>query len=241
MNFVFVGQNVLGGRALDGMLARGLRPQLVVTRPRNNYHNLVEDISKDNNLCLASTFNINQDRQLISRIKNLNPSVIFCCSWGQRIGASLLSLPPRGWVNFHPSYLPAYRGPCPIEWQLIDGIDTGGGSAHFMTLEFDAGPIITQRRMPISPNDNSETMRHKCGSVLGELAAECYQLLLADPDLAGTPQDEACASYDGPPEYPRTSGRGIAAFIHWIRGLSPYRAFGVLKSRASDRHHHKGS
>ncbi|HEY9285119.1 MAG TPA: formyltransferase family protein [Pyrinomonadaceae bacterium] len=224
MNFVFVGQNILGGRALAGMVARGVIPQLVVTRPPNDYANLVEQTTKEKCLRLALTSNINLDYELISQVKDLNPQVIFCCSWGQRIGPDLLRLPPLGWVNFHPSYLPAYRGPCPIEWQLIEGLNMGGCTAHFMTSKFDAGPIIKQIRVPISEGDDGETLRHKCGEVIGEIAAECHRLLTDNPRLAGVPQDESLASYAGPREAARIINWGMPArrVIDWVRGLSPY-------------------
>lgn len=224
MKYIFVGQNILGGLTLRGLIAKDYRPLLVITRPENDYQNLVMEISKHETLPCLVTADINGDHSLIQEIKGLQLDIALCCSWGARIKEQLLSLPRLGWVNFHPSYLPAYRGPRPIEWQLINGEDWGGCTAHFMTSEFDKGPIILQEPLRIALRDNGETLRVKCGEVMGRLAPRCMELLAEQPSFEGVDQDESSASYAPPRENYRTINWKMPAhkINDLVRGLSPF-------------------
>ncbi len=47
----------------------------------------------------------------------------------------------KGVINIHPGILPMYRGCNCVEWAIYNN-DYVGNSAHFMTKNYDAGPII---------------------------------------------------------------------------------------------------
>ena len=56
---------------------------------------------------------------------------------------------PQGIINIHPSLLPKYRGPAPIEAALLNGDTELGVSVMKITAEMDAGPIYYQERLEI--------------------------------------------------------------------------------------------
>ncbi len=56
----------------------------------------------------------------------------FCRQWPQRI------------INIHHSFLPAFVGARPYEQALRAGVKLIGATAHYVTEELDAGPIIEQ-------------------------------------------------------------------------------------------------
>jgi len=224
MKFVFVGQNILGGSVLRALLAKALYPALIITRKPNDYPNLVEETCRVWDIPCEQVADIKTDNWTMHKLADIEPSIVFCCSWGNRIEQRLLDLPERGWINLHPSYLPKYRGPRPIEWQLIHGEKWGGGTAHFMTTQFDAGPIISQRKIRISKHDNGETMRKKCGEVLGQLAIECHRRLTAKTHIHVIHQEDEEASYAPERERVRPiNWEARAADIYnLVRGLSPF-------------------
>jgi hypothetical protein len=47
--------------------------------------------------------------------------VFIVASYGKIIPDDILALPKKGTLNVHPSLLPLYRGPSPIESVLLDG------------------------------------------------------------------------------------------------------------------------
>ncbi len=63
--------------------------------------------------------------------------------------------------NVHPSLLPAFAGAHPIEDAWEWGVKTSGVSIHFVTEELDAGPIVLQRAVDITPDDTFESFERK--------------------------------------------------------------------------------
>lgn len=63
----------------------------------------------------------------------------------------------RGCVNLHPAFLPWGRGWHTPTWAILDGTPIGA-SLHYMTPELDAGDIIDQQRVVVSPKDTAHTL-----------------------------------------------------------------------------------
>ena len=79
---------------------------------------------------------------------------------------SLLYIPPdyKGRViNIHPSLIPAFSGEgyygSKIHKAAIDaGVKTSGCTIHFADDNYDSGPIILQRAVPVLDDDTPETL-----------------------------------------------------------------------------------
>jgi phosphoribosylglycinamide formyltransferase-1 len=74
---------------------------------------------------------------------------------------------PDRWVgrtiNIHPALLPEFGGKGLYgmrvhEAVLAAGRKTSGCTVHFVTPEYDAGPVILQRTCPVLPEDTPETL-----------------------------------------------------------------------------------
>jgi phosphoribosylglycinamide formyltransferase-1 len=61
-------------------------------------------------------------------------------------------------LNIHPSLLPDLRGLHTHERALAAGRAEHGCTVHLVSAELDAGPIVAQARVPILPDDDSETL-----------------------------------------------------------------------------------
>jgi methionyl-tRNA formyltransferase len=88
-------------------------------------------------------------------------------AYGKLIPERLLSVPPRGFVNLHPSLLPRHRGPSPIQWALVCGDRSTGVTTMQLDEGMDTGPILLQERIPIEDHDTAETLSPR----LAELGA----------------------------------------------------------------------
>jgi methionyl-tRNA formyltransferase len=110
-------------------------------------------------------------------------------AFGRLIPAELLSLPPRGFVNVHPSLLPRHRGPSPIQWTLVCGDRSTGVTTMQLDEGMDTGPILLQRRHEIHPKDTAELLSPKLAELGAELLVETLDRLGAG-DLEPTPQPE---------------------------------------------------
>ncbi|EOD1042608.1 bifunctional UDP-4-amino-4-deoxy-L-arabinose formyltransferase/UDP-glucuronic acid oxidase ArnA [Citrobacter farmeri] len=95
------------------------------------------------------------------RIGQLAPDVIFSFYYRHLISDAILALAPAGAFNLHGSLLPKYRGRAPLNWVLVNGESETGVTLHRMVKRADAGAIVAQQRVAISPDDTAFTLHHK--------------------------------------------------------------------------------
>ncbi|MEZ4558302.1 MAG: formyltransferase family protein [Caldilineaceae bacterium] len=76
---------------------------------------------------------------------------------------SLLAVPRHGFLNMHPSLLPAYRGPAPLFWQLRDGVAKTGVTIHWMDASFDTGALAAQAPVTLPNGAGGPRSRHAHG------------------------------------------------------------------------------
>ncbi|MEK7576521.1 MAG: methionyl-tRNA formyltransferase [Patescibacteria group bacterium] len=76
-------------------------------------------------------------------------------AYGKILPSWLLELPRFGTINIHPSLLPKFRGPSPIQNALLAGEKTTGVSIMLMDKDIDHGPILALQQIPI---DNTDTI-----------------------------------------------------------------------------------
>lgn len=94
----------------------------------------------------------------VEEIKALNPDVIVVAAYGKFLPSDVLSVPPHGCVNIHPSLLPMYRGPSPVAAALLDGQAETGVSLMLLDEGMDTGPIIAVEKAPIAPRDTADAL-----------------------------------------------------------------------------------
>jgi methionyl-tRNA formyltransferase len=127
------------------------------------------------------------------RLSALAPDLVIVSNFGEVLGRSLLSIPRHGFVNYHPSLLPRYRGPTPFEHILLGGDEESGITWHQITDKVDQGDILVQESYTISPEDTVSDLDKK--SI--RLALRTLGPLLEDIEYGRTrprPQDEADAT-----------------------------------------------
>ena len=87
------------------------------------------------------------DLEKVKELKKKNPDAFgILASFGVLIKKDLLDLfePTGGILNIHPSLLPKYRGPSPIETAILNADRSFGVSVMKLVEKMDAGPIYYQ-------------------------------------------------------------------------------------------------
>jgi methionyl-tRNA formyltransferase len=106
-------------------------------------------------------------------LKDYNPDLFVVASFGLIIPRWVLDIPSTGAINIHPSLLPLYRGPSPIQWVLLNGDEETGITLIKMNEKMDAGNIIYQENMMIAEKDNfitlSERLSRRSAGILPEI------------------------------------------------------------------------
>ncbi|MCX7607124.1 MAG: methionyl-tRNA formyltransferase [Bacteroidia bacterium] len=134
------------------------------------------------------------------------------------------SLPPMGAINIHPSLLPAYRGPAPIAWTLIQGEKVTGVTIFRIQEGVDTGEILLQRSYPIPPDWNAGQLERFLSEVGADLLMEALDGI-ALGTIRPFPQSEKAEVSYAPklfPENTRINWTLPAQKVYdFIRGLSP--------------------
>ena len=126
------------------------------------------------------------------RARNIDLAVV--TAYGRILPKRILALPRRGFVNVHASLLPRWRGAAPIQRAIEAGDEETGVCLMDMIYELDAGDVYLERRIPIAPDDDGETLAFKLASLGKEALREALPGLLAG-SLEKRPQPSEGVTY----------------------------------------------
>jgi methionyl-tRNA formyltransferase len=113
-----------------------------------------------------------RDEQFIAELRGLKPDLIVVVAYGHILPQTILDLPKFECLNVHTSLLPKFRGAAPIQWAIASGETETGVTVMKMDAGLDTGPIVSQRRTPILPEDNSTTLHDRLARLGAELLAQ---------------------------------------------------------------------
>lgn len=115
-------------------------------------------------------------------------------AFGKIIPQSIIDIFPHGILNIHPSLLPQYRGPIPIEQAILDGAKETGVSVMSLVKEMDAGPIYAQTRVPLTGTETKQALTTKLLHIGGEMILDVLPKVV-EGSLRPQPQNESEATY----------------------------------------------
>jgi len=103
--------------------------------------------------------------QLEKELTKLKPDLIVVVAYGKILNSKTLQIPKFGCINLHASLLPKYPGASPIQATILAGDKYTGISLIKMTTKIDAGPVLAQKKIKITPNDTAGTLHDKLASL----------------------------------------------------------------------------
>lgn len=182
-----MGVRYLRGHVLDA-LGRHLGRQI------RGYHS-VAAVARAHDVPVERVADVS-DSAFVERMRELDPDVILSVVAGQRLPSELIDCASDA-INLHGSLLPKYRGRATAFWPLYYGDDRTGVTAHRMTEQFDAGPVVAQRSFSIEPADTVDSVYRKLSATGASLAVD----LLDDyPNLPeASPNETTADDYHGLP------------------------------------------
>jgi len=127
-------------------------------------------------------------------IVDFQPDLAVVSAYGKILPQRILDLFPYGCLNIHPSLLPKYRGPSPIQNAILNGDERTGVSIIKLDQEMDHGPIIAQTSIPLTGTENEPFLTSKLAEIGSKLLLEALPDYLAD-NSRGCPQNDDLASF----------------------------------------------
>jgi formyltetrahydrofolate-dependent phosphoribosylglycinamide formyltransferase len=116
-------------------------------------------------------------REWLALLRRFDIALVVLAGFLRRVPAEVVSAFRNRMLNIHPALLPAFGGAGMYGSRvhaavLASGARESGCTVHLVDEEYDRGPILAQRRVPVRPDDTVETLAARV------LAAE-HQLLPA--------------------------------------------------------------
>ena len=158
------------------------------TRPNEVYHHIIAEARRDLDIVVTSHLD-----RLPILLRGLAPDLLLVAGFPWRFPPALLALPRLGCVNAHPALLPRYRGPNPLFWQLMNGETQTGLTFHWMDADFDTGPMLLQRALDITSEDDVDSLFPKLLALGVPMIPEVLAAVAAG--APGIPQPSEGASY----------------------------------------------
>ena len=171
MKYVFFGTPHIAELALQGLKDKGMLPDLIVTapaRPQGRGLHLIETpvaiFAKEHNIPFITPEKITAE--VIEEIKNKGPwDFFFVVAYGKILSTKLLEIVDNKVLNLHPSLLPLYRGPSPLESVLLSDDSHTGVTIMQLDKEVDHGPLVAQFAFPLATDFTLETLTTKSAGI----------------------------------------------------------------------------
>jgi methionyl-tRNA formyltransferase len=157
-------------------------------------------------------------------ILDFAPDYLVLIDYGIKLSPETIALPKSAAINLHPSLLPAYRGPAPMPWALINGEPITGVTTQLISEKIDCGQILLQEPTFILDHETRPQLAQR----LGLLGAQLVWQTISDSEdnnLEAKPQDERLASTA--PKLKKEDGlidwqQPAPTIFNRIRGLNPW-------------------
>lgn len=115
------------------------------------------------------------EQHITGKLSELQPhksKLAVLAAYGRIIPQRVLDEFPLGIVNVHPSLLPIYRGPTPIEQAILDGASKTGVSIMRLTAGMDEGPIYKQKTLHLTGTESKAELTEALQQLGSELLRE---------------------------------------------------------------------
>ena len=118
---------------------------------------------------------------LIERLAAAKPDLVVLARYMQVLTPKVIERYPFRIINIHPSLLPYHPGSNAYKQAWQEGVRVSGCTAHFVTEQLDAGPVILQDVFHIRVGEDTlEEVKARGQALEGKVLSQAVQLFLND-------------------------------------------------------------
>ncbi len=195
---VFFGTEDFSEVALSKLIDGGFNVSAVVTRPdtkagrgQKTKSPKVAAVAKSADIKLLQPEIV---ADISDELEAIGAEAGVLAAYGKILPAKILQIFPSGIINIHPSILPKYRGPAPVEAAILNGDRVAGVSLIKLTDGMDEGPIYAAKKLDVALDDEGTSLNRKLADVGANLLVETLPDILAGA-LKPNAQDNSAATY----------------------------------------------
>ncbi len=127
---------------------------------------------------LAGADRADQEAAFAETLAGLEPDLVVLARYMRILPESITTAWTGRMINIHHSFLPAFPGAKPYHRAHQRGVKLIGATAHYVTAELDAGPIIAQGVATVSHRDEVDDLVRKGRDVERKTLADAVRLHL---------------------------------------------------------------
>lgn len=114
----------------------------------------------------SQTHGENLDQFLAQTLLDHKVNLLVLAGYMKKTGPAVLKNFPNHILNIHPALLPKFGGQGMYGMKVHQAViqakeNTSGATIHLVNAEYDKGPILAQRKVPVLPTDTPETLQIK--------------------------------------------------------------------------------
>jgi formyltetrahydrofolate deformylase len=118
---------------------------------------------------------------LVARLAELKPDLIVLARYMQILTRKIIDRYPFRILNIHPSLLPYHPGPNAYKQAWEEGVRVSGCTAHFVTEQLDAGPVVLQDVFHIRVGEDAlDEVKARGRELEAKVLAQAVQLFVND-------------------------------------------------------------
>ena len=201
MRVIFAGTPAFAARALDAIVVAGYDVPLVLTQPdrpagrgRKLTASPVRALAAERGLDVYQPERLRTDEQQAPLLA-VAADVMVVAAYGLILPQRVLDHPQHGCLNIHASLLPRWRGAAPIHRAILAGDRGTGISIMQMDAGLDTGPVISEHRVDIAPDDTTGSLHDRLAAVGAEAIVAALDALSREGRLVSSPQPADGATY----------------------------------------------
>ncbi len=134
-------------------------------------------------LPVAKATKLEQERSLLQLLEAKGIDFVILARYMQVLTRQVIDRYPSRIINIHHSFLPAFAGRRPYHQAYERGVKVVGATAHYVTEELDAGPIIAQATTAINHRDTVDDLVRKGRDLERTVLATAVRLHVQDKVL----------------------------------------------------------
>ena len=135
-----------------------------------------------------------RSRDTLDHLASTHASIFVVAAYGRILPPAVLDIPRLGVVNIHPSLLPRYRGPSPVQTAILDGVSETGVTIMKLDEGMDTGMILrASGPVPLNGTERAGELMTRMFSLGAKMLPDVL-LDLSSGQLTPVPQDDSLAS-----------------------------------------------
>ena len=151
MRIVVNGQQAFGKAVLDALIERGEDVVAVYCAPEKEGQRAdpLNQAARERGLPVYQPASF-KTPEVRDEFAALEPDLGVMAFVTLLVPETILNLPSKGTIQYHPSLLPRHRGPSAINWPIIQGEAKTGLTIFWPDEDLDTGPVLLQKEVEIA-------------------------------------------------------------------------------------------